>query len=224
MSFQLGKFRENIISGSLPKQARDFIKIDPAAELDKKTFLFKRHFGHAADEFQKMYADLHDMGQILNCNYFVKMQPYRNNATKNLAIVAEKNASYLVTETNLPIVQAEFEQVKAGPFQISHLTGITEPDLQLTFLETAKGWISNSMLNWRNLMVNPDGTVNPPASYAVRLTIGLFSKDLGLDYKPVQRTWIVAPNLASIDALNANGVSELTYVPGTFTVLRNFME
>ncbi|MDR6630380.1 hypothetical protein J2X86_002435 [Acinetobacter lwoffii] len=223
MSFKLGKFDENILIGKIPQIPELKIK-DLSAEFGTKQMRLKRHFGHAADEFQQLYVELHDLGQILNCNYFVKFQAYRNNATKGLPIVSQANCRYLVTETNLPIIQAEFEQVKAGPFQISHLTGMTEPDLQLTFLETAQAWICNSMLAWGQLMVNEDGTVNPPASYAVRMTVGLFSKDLGLDFKPVERTWIVAPNLASIDALSANGVSELAYVPATFTVLRNFME
>lgn len=184
----------------------------------------KRYFGHTAEDFKQLHQDLYSLDQILSANYFVKFEAYNENSTQNLPIFQDDLTGYLATETNLPLIQAEFEQVKIGTFQASHLTGVTEPDLQLNFIETGEGRFANSLLDWRELMVNEDGTVNPPASYAVRITIGLFSKKVGLDMKPVERTWIVAPSLSSIDSLNANGVSELTYVPISFTVLRNFME
>lgn len=184
----------------------------------------KRYFGHTAEDFKQLHNDLRGLGQILNANYFVIFEAYNGNGTKNLPILQDGLTGYLVTETNLPILQAEFEAVKLGTMQASHLSGISEPDLQMNLLETADGRITNSFLDWRDLMVNEDGTVNPPASYAMRVSVGLFSKDLGLDEKPVARTWIVAPSLASIDGLNANGVSELAQIPTTLTVLRNFME
>lgn len=193
-------------------------------ELTSQAQISKRYFGHTAEDFKQLYVELHGLGQILNANYFVKFEAYNENGTQNLPILQDSLTGYLATEANLPLIQAEFEQVRIGTFQASHLTGITEPDLQINFLETGDGRFSNSLIDWGELMVNEDGTVNPPASYAVRITVGLFSKESGLDVKPVERTWIVAPSLSSIDGLNANGVSEVAYIPITFTVLRNFME
>ncbi len=184
----------------------------------------KRWFGHSADEFKQLHADLYNLGQILTANYFVTFEVYNDNAASVLPIFDDGLSGYLATETNIPLIQAEFEQVKIGPFQANHLTGISEPDLQLNFLETADGRFANSALIWRDLMVNRDGTVNPPASYAVLITVGMFSKDFGLDDRPIQRSLLVAPNLSSIDGSNANGVSEVSQTPFSFTVLRNFME
>ena len=234
MSFKLSAFNEvsslagkaksiNSAAKNIGKTAKGFV----SAEMNKLTFeadASKRWFGHSVEEFKQLYADLYELGQILSANFFVNFESYRDNDTQYLSIFADKLTGYLATETNLPLIQADFEQVRIGPFQASHLTGISEPNLQINFVETKDGRISNSILDWRDLMVNEDGTVNPPASYAVRITVGLFSKDTGLDDKPVQRSFLVAPTQASIDALSGNGVSEVAIIPITFEVLRNFME
>ena len=184
----------------------------------------KRWFGHSANEFKQLHADLYSLGQILASNFFIEFEVYQGNEASVLPIFDDNLTGYLATETNIPLLQAEFESVKIGPFQANHLVGVSEPELQVNFQETADGRISNSMLLMRNLMVNPDGTINPPASYAIRIKVGLFSKDFGLDDRPIQRSLIVAPTLASIDALSGGGFSEITQVPISFTVLRNFME
>lgn len=227
MSFSLKSFNEISTVGKKIKNQVEIIKGKATTEMEalkSEARANKRYFGHRADDFKQLYQNLFELGQILNANYFVLFEAYNENGTQNLPILQDSLTGYLATETNLPLIQAEFEAVKIGPFQLNQLTGIAEPDLQLTLLETADGRICNSVLDWRDLMVNEDGTVNPPASYAMRVTVGLFSKDYGLDIKPVQRTFIVAPSQSSIDGLVATGISELTSVPLTFSVLRNFME
>ena len=82
----------------------------------------------------------------------------------------------------------------------------------------------NSIIDWRDLMVNSDGTLNPSASFAMWVTIGDFSKDHGLDYKPFSRRFLVAPSMASVDSLTGQGVSEVLQVPLTLQPIRNFME
>lgn len=227
MAFNLTNFNE--VSGVAQAARKALVDSDTESpfpnSIDKKTQRRnKRYFGHSAEEFRQLYESLYGLGQILSSNYFVKFEAYRGNKTRLLPLLQDTLTPYLCTETNLPVIQAEFEMIKVGTMQINSLTGISEPDLQLTMLETADGRIINSLLKLRDLMVNPDGTVNPPASYAMRVTVGLFSKDFGLDVKPVERQWLVAPSLASLDSLNANGVSELAQVPITLSVLRNFME
>jgi hypothetical protein len=184
----------------------------------------KRWFGHTAEEFKQLQQDLYGLGSILAANYYVKFESYKKHNLSGLPILADNLTGYLATETNLPLMQANFDQVQFVTMQVNHLTGISEPELQLTLLETADGRISNSLLDWRDLMVNEDGTVNPPASYAGRITIGLFSKDFGLDMRPFERQFLIAPSLASIDSLSGMSVSEGLHIPVTFTVLRNFME
>lgn len=184
----------------------------------------KRWFGFTASEFQQKYQELYTQGQILNSNFFVEFEPYEENATANMPMLSDGLSGFLVSETSLSLLQAEFEQVKVGVFQVNQLTGISEPEVQMTFIETADARFMNSVQYWRELMVNDDGTLNPPASYAVWVTVGVFSKDLGLDYKPFSRRLLVAPSVASLDALSGQGVSQALEVPFTLVVLRNFME
>lgn len=224
MVFDISKFNEIKVTGSsLASNAVESVTAKMET-ISTQASQNKRWFGHTAEEFKQLQQDLYGLGSILAANYYVKFESYKNDNLSGLPILADDLTGYLATETNLPLMQANFEQVQVVTMQVNHLTGISEPELQLTFLETADGRISNSMLDWRDLMINPDGTINPPASYAGRITIGLFSKDFGLDMRPVERQFLIAPSLASIDSLAGMAVSEGLMIPVSLTVLRNFME
>ncbi len=179
--------------------------------------------GHTVQDAKELYASLYDLRQILSSNYFVNFEAYENNATLNAPIFDDDLTGYLATETNLPILDAEFEAVQIGAFQENHLVGFNNTDIQMTFLETGGYRILNSMLHIKDLMVNSDGTINPPASYAMWLSVGVFSREYGLS-NTFDRRFLVAPTLASVEALTAEGVSEVMKVPVTWKVLRNFME
>jgi len=224
MVFDINKFNEIKVTGnSLSSNAVESVTAKMET-ISTQASQNKRWFGHTAEEFKQLQQDLYGLGSILAANYYVKFESYKNDNLSGLPILADDLTGYLATETNLPLMQANFEQVQVVTMQMNHLTGISEPELQLTLLETADGRISNSMLDWRDLMINPDGTINPPASYAGRITIGLFSKDFGLDMRPVERQFLIAPSLASIDSLAGMAVSEGLMIPVSLTVLRNFME
>lgn len=224
MVFDISKFNEIKVTGSsLASNAVESVTAKMKT-ISTQASQNKRWFGHTAEEFKQLQQDLYGLGSVLAANYYVKFESYKNDNLSGLPILADDLTGYLATETNLPLMQANFEQVQVVTMQVNHLTGISEPELQLTFLETADGRISNSMLDWRDLMINPDGTINPPASYAGRITIGLFSKDFGLDMRPVERQFLIAPSLASIDSLAGMAVSEGLMIPVSLTVLRNFME
>jgi len=224
MVFDINKFNEIKVTGnSLASNAVESVTAKMET-ISTQASQNKRWFGHTAEEFKQLQQDLYGLGSILAANYYVKFESYKNDNLSGLPILADDLTGYLATETNLPLMQANFEQVQVVTMQMNHLTGISEPELQLTLLETADGRISNSMLDWRDLMINPDGTINPPASYAGRITIGLFSKDFGLDMRPVERQFLIAPSLASIDSLAGMAVSEGLMIPVSLTVLRNFME
>ncbi len=177
--------------------------------------------GFNAAEAQQLYRELYDLGDIVTAHFFVLMKPHKDNATANLAFFNDSLTGYLVTETNLSIIEAEYEQVKVGAFYYNTLSGFQEPDLQLTFVETKDTRILNSFLQWRELMVNDDGSLNPPASYAMEITVGLFSRELGLNYKPFEKTYLVAPTLNAIDNLVSNNYESLR-VPAALKVLRPF--
>lgn len=234
MSFNLKNFDEVHISERFKDQARNTARkgmrsleqrVNAKLEtIHTQAMSNKRWFGHGVAEFKQLYSDLYDLGQILSANFYVEFEPYNNNDTAHLPLFADGLSGFLVSESNLPILQAEFEPVKIATMQHNQITGITEPELQLNFIETKDGRIMNSIIDWRDLMINPDGTVNPSASFAMWVTIGVFSKDHGLDYKPFSRRFLVAPSMASVDSLTGQGVSEVLQVPLTLQPIRNFME
>lgn len=234
MSFNLKYFDEVHISERFAGQAQNAVKkgvpklvqrADAKMEtIHTQAMSNKRWFGHGVAEFKQLYSDLYDLGQILSANFYVEFEPYNNNDTAHLPLFADGLSGFLVSESNLPILQAEFEPVKIATMQHNQITAITEPELQLNFIETKDGRIMNSIIDWRDLMINPDGTVNPSASFAMWVTIGVFSKDHGLDYKPFSRRFLVAPSMASVDSLTGQGVSEVLQVPLTLQPIRNFME
>lgn len=185
----------------------------------------KRWFGHTSAEYKQIQADIYALGQILTANFFVIFESYKNDNLESIPLVAEsKTYCYLATESNIPLLNANFDVIQAGAVQINHFTGINLQELQLNMLETGDGMIANSLLAWLSKMINDDGSINPPASYAGRVTVGVFSKDFGLDVKPIQRSFIVAPSASMIDSLNSMGVSEVLQIPITLTVLREFMD
>lgn len=222
MTFDIGRFNENLIQSSIKR-------VESAVEAKMGTItstatIPKYWFGHTAEEYKQIQQEIYDLGQILTANFFVIFEPYEDNALSSNPIFNNQTIPYLATETNIPLVQANFEPIQVGGKQLQHLTGISEADLQLNMLETANGDISNGIVDWAKLMVNDDGTVNPPASYAGRITVGVFHRQFGLDVKPVSRTFLVAPSMSMLESLNANGVSEVLFVPMSLVVLRDFME
>lgn len=234
MSFNLKYFDEVHVSERFADQARNTARkgmrsLEQRANAKLETIHTqamsnKRWFGYGVAEFKQLYSDLYDLGQILSANFYVEFEPYDNNSTAHLPLFADNLSGFLVSESNLPILQAEFEPVKIATMQHNQITGITEPELQLNFIETKDGRIMNSIIDWRDLMVNSDGTLNPSASFAMWVTIGVFSKDHGLDYKPFSRRFLVAPSMASVDSLTGQGVSEVLQVPLSLQPIRNFME
>lgn len=222
MAFNIGKFNEisirdkaNSISSFVADQAKATIN---------QAVSNKRWFGHSPQDAQRIINQLYGQGQILTANYFMEFSPYKNSNVKSLPMLKDSLTGYLCTEASIPVLNLTFEQVQLGMFQASRLTGSTVPEIQLTLLETADGRIINSMLQWLGMMVNKDGTVNPPATYAMRLKSGMFSKDFGLDVKPIQLGFLICPSVSNLDSLNAMAVSEVLTVPVTFQVLRTFME
>lgn len=194
------------------------------APLQSTALQQKRWFGHTAAEFKQIQNNIYELGQILTANYYVIFESYKNGNLASIPLFNDSIYMYLATETNIPLINANFEMVQAGTVQINNFTGINLPELQINMLETGEGVVANSLLAWLSKMINEDGSVNPPASYVGRVTVGLFSKDFGLESKPIERTYLVAPSASMIDSLNSNGVSEVLQIPMTLVVMREFMD
>ncbi|WP_151812472.1 hypothetical protein [Acinetobacter bereziniae] len=209
------------------KQATGFVQNKGKMPTISVNDSHKRWFGYTAEEYKQIQEEIYSLGQLLTANFFIKFESYKDGSLDDLLLFSDKMLSFLATETNIPLFQANFEQIQAGAFQINRLSGLSLLDLQINMIETANGDISKSLIDWLGKMVNKDGTINPPASYAGIVTIGIFSKDYGLSpvgQNPIEQSYIVAPSASMIDSLNSVGVSEALQIPMTLTVLREFME
>lgn len=175
--------------------------------------------GLSAAEANQVLLELYEIGDIVKAHYVVTFAPYNGNATKSLPIFEDTLTPFLVTETNLPVVSAAYNEVQVGGFFYRSLQSMIEPDLQMTLIETRSARILTSMLLWRELAENSDGTFNPPASYALECTIGLFTREGGRANTSFERKFLVGPNLAAIDDLAAREFSSAE-IPLTLTPLR----
>nr|WP_314367415.1 hypothetical protein [uncultured Acinetobacter sp.] len=175
--------------------------------------------GHTAADASQVFSSLYDLGDIVKAHYIVKFSPYNDNDTKNLPLFDDELSSYLVTETNLPVLMATYNEVQIGGYYYRSLQTMSEPDLQMTLLETKDARILNSMRLWRELAVNDDGTFNLPAHYAMEVSIGVFGRGNGREDTAFERTFIIGPNLAAIDDLASSEFSSLE-IPITMTPLR----
>lgn len=176
--------------------------------------------GFSNAEAMLRYKELYSLGHYLKANYWVKFAPHNDNL-KNLPILKDDLAGFLVTETSLPLIDAEFDENKVGAYYSNIFTGMREPDIQMTILETSDNRIIKSLMSIRNAMINLDGTINPPARYAIEITIGLFSKELGFQSIAADRTFLVAPTQASLDGLASKGF-EILDIPISFKVLKPY--
>lgn len=175
--------------------------------------------GLSAAEANQVLIELYNIGDIVKAHYVVNFAPYKGNETKSLPLFEDTLTTYLVTETNLPVISATYNEVQVGGFFYRSMQSIIEPDLQMTLLETKDARILNSMRLWRELADNGDGTFNPPASYALEVSIGLFTRDGGRLNTSFERKFLVGPNLAAIDDLAGREFSSAE-VPITMTPLR----
>ncbi|WP_111857833.1 hypothetical protein [Acinetobacter sp. CFCC 10889] len=176
--------------------------------------------GFSNAEAMLRYKELYSLGHYLKAHYWVKFAPCNDNLI-GLPLFTDDLAGFLVTETSLPLIDAEFEENKVGAYYSNVFTGIREPDIQMTILETNDNRIINSLMVIRQAMVNDDGTINPPADYAMEITIGLFSKKFGFQSTAAERNFIVAPTQASLDGLTSKSF-EILDVPISFKVLKPY--
>jgi hypothetical protein len=183
--------------------------------------------GHTAAEASQLYSELYELGSFVKAHYYVIFEPYMENETQYLPLFFDKLSGYLVTETNLPILEAEYEETKVSGFYINSLSAMRHPDLQMTFLETADCRIFNSLRDLKERMINEDGTLNPPSTYAMYITIGMFSRTYGLpqysknpeNYPRLESKFLVAPLQSSLDGLTSQSFEGLD-VPISFKILR----
>lgn len=156
----------------------------------------KYWFGQTREDAMSAYRAVVSHGYALKCNYAVTISPYKEDGLlvveskkRNVSILSKYQGSrdaieglssipiwLLATEVDCPILNGEVESAKVGHSQIHRLTGDTNPEIPITFLETGNADILHCLETMQRAAFNFDGTQNPPAEYAVWLTIEMFDR------------------------------------------------
>lgn len=184
-------------------------------------------FGFAnMEQAYRYWQALYGKGHTLKCNYRVFLQPFGNNGTVGLPIfsslyVGNPLLGFLATDVEIPLLGASFEQKRMGVYNVSRLGEFNYPDFSIRFLETKSQAFLKSLMIYRSLMVNDDGTVNPPAHYALRLAVRLYGAGELASDGVVVNELVVAISLDSLQGLASGDYAPLE-LPISFHVINAF--
>lgn len=169
------------------------------------------------EEYARIYGRVKAHKALIKAVYRVKIENIFGHKG-DIPWFKDQTLSYLATNAELSLGSNESESYQAGSYQANYLTQQTSSEMDITFIETAKGDISKSYKACRRLAFNNDGTMNETKSYAFKLTVALLNPN---DPRrvAVQESWIVGVKSASIE-LSASSRSELVEIPVTFEKLR----
>lgn len=168
--------------------------------------------GMYASEALQQIKQLQDIGvgHLRKSHYIVKFRPFwERGVAAQLAIQAKlpllnnNLIGFLVTSTDISLLDAQTDSVQAGHYQHNYVTGNNSNEISMTLLETKNGDILKSAEIIKNIMFAPDGTQGVPADYMLYASIGLF--DWCNRSKVVfQKEWIVALQSAKTDVSAGN--------------------
>lgn len=168
--------------------------------------------GLSAVDAGKKIKDLKGFGHLHKCHYVVSMMPYLGSSILKLTNMSnllaeslddEKAVWYFVTQTNLPIMQADTDSVKAGSYLLNRVTGQQSPEIQMTFLDTDSGLILYAMQAAKDAKFLNNGLQRPPAQTAIWLRIGLFGRGSERSDVRFSRDFLV--EVQAVEALNLAG-------------------
>lgn len=170
---------------------------------------------------QLLYGELRAHQALLQCMYVVKIEDIFGNGP-NIPWFKDKSLCYLVTEADISLGSGESESFHAGSHQASYLTQKSSDDMDMTFIETINGSITQSYIDCHKMAFNKDGTVNESKKYAFKLSAGLLNPKKP-DSKPViMASWLVGVKSARLE-VSSTGRSEIVKIPITFQKLRPLM-
>lgn len=109
-----------------------------------------------------------------------------------------------------------------GIYNVSRLSDFNHADFSIRFLETKNQAFLKSLMMYRNLMVNDDGTINPPANYALKLAVRLYGAGELANNGVVVNELIVAMSMDSLQGLAGSDYAPLE-VPISFHVIHGFV-
>ncbi|WP_417212039.1 hypothetical protein [Acinetobacter venetianus] len=155
-------------------------------------------YGFTASEALSYFKSIYELGTQNKAYYIINLEPYENNATAQLPMIANNLAGLLASDIELPVNGATFEQKKVGAMNISLFNDIQFSQFTINFIDTRKNDILNSIRKYRDLICNPNGTVNEPAKYAMILSFAFFDSSLGRDVIWYRDRLLVAMSMESL--------------------------
>lgn len=179
-------------------------------------------FGYTANEALSYFKSIYELGTQNKAYYIISLKPYENNKTSNLPIIANNLAGVLATDVDIPVNGATFEQKKVGSMMISVFNDLQFPQFTVNFVETRQNDILNSVRQYREMIVNRNGTVNEPAKYAMIFSFAFFDSNLGRDVIWYQDNFLVAMSLETLQGLSAKDPSP-SEIPIIFNVLDPYL-
>lgn len=181
------------------------------------------NMSQAARYWQALYG----RGHTLKCNYRVFLKPFGSNGTVELPIfnqlyVGNPLLGFLATDVEIPLLGAGFEQKRMGVYNVSRLSEFDCPEFNIRFLETKNQAFLKSLMMYRTLMVNDDGTINPPAYYALKLAVQLYGAGELASDGVIVNELVVAISLDSLQGLSSTDYAPLDLLIG-FHVINAFV-
>lgn len=161
-----------------------------------------------------LYGDLQARAGLLQCMYLVTIEDVLGIGA-GIPWFEDKKLWYLVTDTNLSFGTSASETVKVGSLPFSYLSENEDDDMSITFVETKNAEIFTSFRACKALAINKDATVNEPAKYTFKLTIGVVDHSNPTAPPKLTRSWLVSAKSGETD-LSATSRSELVKSNITF--------
>lgn len=179
----------------------------------------KVFFGYSADEALSVFQSAYELGTQNKAYYIVNLMPYEDNDTGTLPMISKNIFGLLATDVDIPVNGANFEQKKIGGMNISVFTDMQFPQFTVNLVETRENDIVNSLRQYREMIVNRNGTVNEPAKYAMIFSFAFFDANLGREVVHYEDRFLVAMSMESLQGLSAKDPT-----PGEFPVIFNVLD
>lgn len=182
--------------------------------------------GMSADELATIAKKIYEHGSLLSAQYIVNLEPLHEDSkvAKTLSMqFLPDEFMFLAKSCNIPLIESQSEQINTAHFVLNHFNADASSggEVQITFLETRMGQVSDLINDIKSVMFVDDGTQNPPYEYLLRLTISVFSSH-SRQYRPISKSMVVALQSANIElaADNFNPVE----IPVTFSRMFSMLD
>lgn len=182
--------------------------------------------GMSADELATIAKKLYEHGSLLSAQYIVNLEPLHEDSKVAQLLSMQTLPTefvFLAKSCNIPLIESQSEQINTAHFVLNHFNADASSggEVQITFLETRMGQVSDLINDIKSVMFVEDGSQNPPYEYLLRLTISVFSSH-SRQYRPISKSMVVALQSANIElaADNFNPVE----IPVTFSRMFSMLD